>query len=50
MPELAEVIITPNKAIHSALAKPTNKKPAAENNTANAIRKLEIERERKKNE
>lgn len=41
MPLLADVITTPNKAIHSAFAKPTSRKPAADNNTAKKILKLQ---------
>lgn len=40
MPLLADVITTPRRAIHSALAKPTSRKPAAEKATARAIRTL----------
>jgi len=42
IPLLADVMITPNRAIHSALANPTSRKPAAEKATARAMRKLEI--------
>lgn len=41
MPLLAEVMTTPSRAIHSAFAKPTNRKPAAEKATAKAMRTLQ---------